>query len=308
MSPKRPIDRLLQYLIYKDISPSAAEKQLGIANGYIRNANLRESGDIGSNILDKIYKTFLDINLIWLISEVGEMLLTDENGTNTPASTGGIDSNIDNVITITPTGKAGAKTQMPPNDAPATAPAKVLLTPQFITVDREGNETIPYVPVRAAAGYLDGFGDSAYMETLPSFSLPGLTNGTYRAFEVDGDSMFPTLENKEIVVCQWVEKPDYIREDRVHIIVTKNRGIVVKRLLNRIEKYGYIVAKSDALDNRNLYPNLEIYPDEIEEIWYAVTHLNWKFKHPSDMYKRMNNMEAELTEVLRVLKEKQLLQ
>lgn len=110
-----------------------------------------------------------------------------------------------------------------------------MLTPQFITVDRNGNENILYVPVRARAGYLLGYGDREFLETqLTSFSLPGLQDGTYRAFEVDGNSMEPTLKNREMVIGQWLEKFEYIREDRVHIIVTKNDGVLVKGLLNRI--------------------------------------------------------------------------
>lgn len=118
--------------------------------------------------------------------------------------------------------------------------------------------------------------------------------------------MYPTLENKEMIIGQWVEKLDYIREDRVHIIVTKT-GVLVKRLLNRVEKYGYIIAKSDAIDNRNLYPNIEIHPEDILEVWYAVWHGSFNFKSPTELYKKVNNLEADLTEVLRVLKANNLL-
>lgn len=197
-----------------------------------------------------------------------------------------------------------------PPTAPATInfePKEIYLTPKFITVDSRGNENILYVPIRAAAGYLDGYADPEFIEKLPTCSIPGLDKATYRMFEVDGDSMYPTLENKQRVIGSWVEKLDYIREDRVHVVVTKTRGIVIKRLLNRIDKYGYIVAKSDALDDRNLYPNLEIYPDDILELWYGVMHMGTTFRHPTDMYKRVNNLEADLTEVLRVLKEQKLL-
>ncbi|MBD1394297.1 LexA family transcriptional regulator [Mucilaginibacter glaciei] len=177
----------------------------------------------------------------------------------------------------------------------------IFLTPQIVTVDGSGSENITYVPVKAAAGYLNGYKDREYIESLTSFNLPGLTNATYRAFEVSGDSMFPTLEDKEMVIGQWVEKLEYIREDRVHIVVTKNDGVVVKRLLNRIDKYGYIVAKSDAVNDRGLYKNKEIYPDDILEIWYAVWHGGFNFKSPSDLWKRQNNLEADLTDVLKRL-------
>ena len=190
--------------------------------------------------------------------------------------------------TVSPTPGLGAKS--------------IYLTPQIITVDNSGTDNILYVPVRAAAGYLNGYADAEFIETLPSFTLPGLQNSTYRAFEVSGDSMWPTLENKEMIIGQWVEKLDYIREDRVHILVTKNDGIIVKRLLNRIDKYGYVIAKSDAVNDRNLYPNIEVHPDDILEIWYAVWHGGFNFKAPGDLWKRQNNLEADLADVLRRLK------
>lgn len=180
---------------------------------------------------------------------------------------------------------------------------KEYLIPQFITVDNNGSQNILYVPVRARAGYLLGYGDPEYLSDLTSFSLPGLSGGTYRSFEVEGNSMEPTLKNKELIIGEWVESLEHIRDDRVHIVVTKTDGIVIKRLLNRISEYGYVVAKSDAVDNRADYPNLNIYPEDILEVWYAVWHGGFDFKGPAEMYKRVNNLEADITEVMRLLKE-----
>jgi len=92
-----------------------------------------------------------------------------------------------------------------------------------------------------------------------------------------------------------VEKMDYIREDRVHILVTKSDGIVIKRLLNRIEQYNKIIAKSDATNDRGLYKNIDIDPEDILEIWYAVFHGGFDFQSPADMWKRVNNHDADIT-------------
>ncbi|WP_295715645.1 S24 family peptidase [Mucilaginibacter sp.] len=306
MEPNRPIDRLLIYLDTKRISPFKAENELGISNGYIKNA-LKRDGSIGSQILEKIVNAYLDISLSWLVTGGGEMLITGKTYADTPAVDIHLNDEKGEYTTITPAVTGRGKDKKIQKSVHPTVHPTAFLSPKIVTVDKSGKENIVYVPVKAAAGYLLGFGDPAYIETLPSFSLPGLTNSTYRAFEVDGDSMFPTLENKEMVIGQWVEKLEFIREDRVHIIVTKNRGVIVKRLLNRIEKYGYIIAKSDAIDNRNLFPNIEIAPDEVVEIWYAVWHGSFNFKSPTELYKKVNNLEADLTEVLRVLKANKLL-
>ena len=76
---------------------------------------------------------------------------------------------------------------------------------------------------------------------------------------------------------------------------------MVKRLLNRVDKYGYIIAKSDSVNDRNLYPNIEIHPDDVLEVWYAVWHGGFNFKAPGDIWRRQNNTEADITDILRRL-------
>jgi phage repressor protein C with HTH and peptisase S24 domain len=270
---------------------------------------LKGRSNPGAKPLQNIVKEF-PVDATWLLTGDGEMdarltkkpvtpQLEAPNYTHTPDSTGYLDSLSELDITYNAPATKG-------KTAPATAPAKQVLVPQFITVDKAGIENILWVNVRASAGYVKGLADREYLGNLPSFNMPGLRNGTYRTFEVDGDSMFPTLENKEAVIGKWLESVDYIIEDYVHIIISKSQGVLIKRVLNRIKEYGYLVLKSDAVDKRNEYPNLEVYPDDILEIWLPVMHLNKKFKHPTDMYKRINNLEADLTEVMRLLKSNQL--
>lgn len=251
-------------------------------------------------MLEDFTNTFPDWNIRYLITGEGEPLLVKtlsysiypHEEIQEPKTPGRLGS-------IHPTPHDGRKDKK--SVSPTVSP-KASLTPQIITVDHSGSENIVYVSVRACAGYLNGYGDPEFVEKLPSFTLPGLRGKSYRAFEVDGDSMYPTLDNKEMVIGEWVESLDHIREDRVHIIVTKNEGVIVKRLLNRIEKYGYIIAKSDAVNDRNLYPNIDIRPEDVLEIWYAVWHGGFSFKSPGDLWKRQNNLEADMTEVLRILR------
>ena len=52
-----------------------------------------------------------------------------------------------------------------------------------VTVDQHDNENIEMVSQKAAAGYLNGYADPEFVESLPKFRLPFLPAGTYRAFE-----------------------------------------------------------------------------------------------------------------------------
>jgi len=164
--------------------------------------------------------------------------------------------------------------------------------PKLVTVDPEGNENILMVPVPAQAGYLHGFEDPNYLQSLPSYRLPKLHNGTFRMFEVKGHSMFPTIHSGAIAVGEWCENwYEDIKDNQIYIIVSKEDGIIIKRVLNRLEKYGNLFVKSD---NRSEFPSYPVNPEDILEIWTLKTAFIFDFQDPADMYDRVNDLEAEM--------------
>lgn len=169
------------------------------------------------------------------------------------------------------------------------------LPPPIITVDTQGQENIILVPVKARAGYLSGYADPAYIQKLPAYRLPGLNHGTYRLFEVDGLSMYPTLNSGDLVIGQNVEQLRDIRDDRVYVVVTKNEGVVVKRILNRIEKDGKLILKSDNYKERDFYPPIVCDPSAILEVWYATGFISRQLRPPAEMYIRIVDLEGRLT-------------
>src|SRR5690606_251955 len=98
-----------------------------------------------------------------------------------------------------------------------------------ITVDEEDRENIELVPVKASAGYLNGYADPEFIRELPRFHLPIFKQGTYRAFELKGDSMLP-LQPGTIVVGEFVEDWKNIKPGETYIIISKSEGVVYKRV------------------------------------------------------------------------------
>lgn len=160
--------------------------------------------------------------------------------------------------------------------------------PAVVTVDQAGRDNVVYVPVKARAGYLLGYGDTEFISSLPAYSVPGLNHGTYRAFEVDGNSMFNSLHDHDIVIGRWATDVDF-RDDRVFIIVTKNDGILVKRCIFRD---GKIIAKSDN-NHRGEYPTIVLELAEVTEIWYVVQRWTRQLSQPGELYKRVIELEAK---------------
>ncbi|MBN8786417.1 MAG: hypothetical protein J0I84_04955 [Terrimonas sp.] len=74
----RPIDRLYRYLNYKKIKPYTFEQSCNISNGYL-NKQFKGKGAIGSDIVEKIHKRYEDLNLKWVLTGTGEMIVRNDN-------------------------------------------------------------------------------------------------------------------------------------------------------------------------------------------------------------------------------------
>lgn len=177
-------------------------------------------------------------------------------------------------------------------ESPAVLHSKI---PQVITVDSQGNENVILVPVKARAGYLNGYADPDFISGLPAYRLPGLNNGTFRLFEVEGLSMYPTLFGGDLVIGSNVDQLGTLRDDRIHVIVTKNDGVVVKRVLNRIKTDGKLILKSDNYKDRDMYPPIVCDPQDIIEIWYVTGFISRQMRPPAEMYNRLIDLEGRFT-------------
>lgn len=170
--------------------------------------------------------------------------------------------------------------------------------PQVITIDSQLRENIPLVPYRLKAGYLTGYDNPKFIEKLPTYRMPGLNNGVFRMFEIEGNSMFPTLPNKSYVVGQFVE--DWvtgIKDNRLYAIISNEvEDGLIKRCINRIKKYNNLICKSD---NRRNFPTQNIDPSSIKEVWEIKLHLNFDLPDPADLYDKIFDLEAELQEIKR---------
>lgn len=125
-------------------------------------------------------------------------------------------------------------------------------------------QNVVFVPVKAAAGYLAGFNDDEFIEELNTFTLPMLGAGSYRAFEIAGDSMLPTPSGS-VVVCHKVDGWEDIRNNEAYIVVTNREGIVYKRVVKSNRSKSKVTLVSDN-------PQYDPYPvnmEEVLEIWQA---------------------------------------
>ncbi len=142
-----------------------------------------------------------------------------------------------------------------------------------ITVDNEERENIEFVPVKAFAGYASGYGDPEFIKELPKFRLPFLSTGTYRAFEIDGDSMLP-IASGSIVIGQYTEQLSSVKLGDTYIFITENSGILFKRVA-KLEK-DKIYLKSD----NPLYYSYSLPLSEIREVWKTKLYMSYQLPDP----------------------------
>lgn len=127
-----------------------------------------------------------------------------------------------------------------------------------------GRSEIQFVPVKAAAGYLAGYADPEFIDELNTFTLPMLTGGNYRAFEIIGDSMLPTPSGS-VIVGEKVDDLEDVKNNAACIVISRNEGIVYKRVQRNNRQKNKITLVSD---NPAFHP-YTVNAEEVLEMWQA---------------------------------------
>jgi transcriptional regulator with XRE-family HTH domain len=134
-----------------------------------------------------------------------------------------------------------------------------------ITVNANNDNVIEVIPIKASAGYLDGYTDPEYIEQLQHVSLPFLAHEKCRAFPIKGDSM-PPLKEGALVVAKFVEDYAAIKSGKTYVVLTRNNGLVYKRINNLLQTEQVFELVSDNV----LYAPYKVKADEVLEIWEYV--------------------------------------
>ena len=131
---------------------------------------------------------------------------------------------------------------------------------------------IHFVPVKAAAGYLNGYADPDFLDELNTFTLPMLTGGSYRAFEILGDSMLPTPSGS-VIIGEKVENLDDVKSNSTYVVLSKSEGIVYKRIVKNNRQKNKLTLESD----NPVYQPYQVNAEDLLEIWSAqlvITKVN----------------------------------
>lgn len=92
--------------------------------------------------------------------------------------------------------------------------------------DKKNNQTefrVPLVTVKARAGYVSSYDQIDLVNSLDKYAIPpgvSYVGAIWRYFEVDGDSMEPTLSSGDYVLCSQVPQDDWpnVPDFYVHVM------------------------------------------------------------------------------------------
>lgn len=163
-----------------------------------------------------------------------------------------------------------------------------------ITVDQENRGNIELVDTKAEAGYLNSFQDPEYIKDLPKIQFPNIPQGTFRGFEISGDSMLP-IEPGSIIISQYVERLSQVKDDNTYIIISQQAGLVYKRVRNDKKNKQFILIS----DNDSYLPYTIDYAD-IREVWSYYAHLSFsdsKLLFHTVLEDKLSELQKQVTDI-----------
>ncbi|MGB1032782.1 MAG: LexA family transcriptional regulator, partial [Flavobacteriales bacterium] len=164
-----------------------------------------------------------------------------------------------------------------------------------ISIDKSTErELVTLVPTKAAAGYTAGYGSVEFISKLPSFALPIKElsqDQSYRAFQIDGDSMLP-IPSGAYVVASYLEDWSNAGQNKSYIVVTKDDGIVFKRI-QRSNDQGLITL----ISNNTLFDPYTLSWENVVEIWYAKAFMSFDFPTESQHSSAIEDIKLQLQDL-----------
>lgn len=162
------------------------------------------------------------------------------------------------------------------------------------------NNLIQFVPVKAAAGYLAGYADQEFIDELNTFTLPMLGAGQYRAFEIVGDSMMPTPSGSIIVGEKVENNADQLKNNQAYIVVSRNEGIVYKRIVKNNRAKNKLTMVSD----NPSYQTYQINAEDIIELWQAQMVISKISAQPAWDMNQLTSLVNNLQEQVSTMKKR----
>lgn len=137
---------------------------------------------------------------------------------------------------------------------------------------------VPFVTVKAQAGYVKAVDQELYLDTLEKYALPPMVDprgAIWRYWEIEGDSMEPVFHTGDIILTSMVHQYDWqnLRNFYTYVIVTRdehgNGSVLIKRIFCKNDLEWVLISDNEANYEQQLLP-----VEYVKEVW--VYRKTWK--------------------------------
>lgn len=226
-------DRVLQLAKIKESNKQIFFRKTGLK--YSNFTSRSKKSDLGSKYIAKIAAIYPDVNLEWLITGEGKILKEAYKPMYTQEEY-----------------KAGKIIEHISISDISVGPIKF----------QEDN--LNYMP-QIKKTSITTFGETVFApkgkETQSHYVVPLFQHKNIDfMLEVDSDAMYPTLKSGDLVACTILEESQFIQWNKIHVIATKEQGVIIKRIHQGSQQHFKMVS-----DNKN-YPPFNLPIDDIKGI------------------------------------------
>ena len=237
-------ENILYFLEKQGITKTDFCEKTGISYANIKGKGLYS--EIGGTQIGKILSSYSNLSPEWLLTGNGQMLKSDVQKTLVHASDASSES-------IDSQDKYNNNFRIVKIDEPTKYTEKII-----------ESQKIPLYDVSAAAGY-GSFDDMISQEkVVGEYVVPDFRSIDWMIY-VKGSSMYPKYSSGDIIACRVLHESKFIQWGKVYVIVTREQGILVKRL-KRSDNSDCILAVSD----NTTYDPFDIPKDEVLGIALVV--------------------------------------
>lgn len=214
--------RIKEFIQFKGFSVRNFEKSINCSVGVIQKC-INADSDIGSKHVSNILLTYNEINPNWLLIGEGKMLVY-----NVSLDVSVVEKKHGETLQFQATKVSEEQEQYSAQESP------------------EG--TIPLVDLRASAGWGGSSWAITEQDVKAQYVIPKFQDKKVDfMIEVYGSSMYPKYNSGDIIACKIIKQDSFIQWNKVHVVATKDQGILVKRL-KKSEDANFLLCHSDNKD------------------------------------------------------------
>lgn len=207
-------ERIKMLTTLEGITPTELERQIGASKGVLSRA-VTKGSNVQAKWLTAIAEKYPDWSLEWLLTGKGKSLKSEhDNDQIYQAAYSRAKEDLGTESTLSNASEVGGVYSASARDDAAAV--------------------VPFIPVSAHASFLETFESSAEadFECMPIIPLKEERQniGQYKIFEVEGDSMFPTISDGSLILVKEIPESRWHYAEGV-VVAVYAEYVVVKRIL-----------------------------------------------------------------------------